>query len=218
MLNSKNNNNTSNGTQNPGIRVCVNTDDSLCHSDIRIEPRTIWVTEFNTESAKQFTTDINEAHSTGQTVIPVVVDSFGGDVYSLLSMIADISAAELPVATIARSKAMSAGSFLTAAGTPGYRYADPECTFMIHEVGSATWGKVVDLRADTAEAQRLNRRLFDMLDRQCDQAPGYFAEQVHNNGHADLYWTANQARRHRLIDHVRIPKFTVDVHCEWKLA
>lgn len=201
-----------------GIRVRIHTDHALSDSEIKIEPRTVWVTEFDSESARKFSEEMHQAHTTGQTVIPVIVDSYGGDTYSLMSMVAEIAASELPVATIARGKAMSAGCVLVSAGTPGYRYADPECTFMLHEVSSATWGKVEDVKSDAYETQRINRRMLDLMDKYCNQESGYFHNLIHQNSHADLYFTAKQALKHGIVDRVKIPQLTVEVNCEWTLS
>ncbi len=204
-------------TSSAGIRVSYQIDDSLTESDIKLQPKVIWVNEFDDESAKQFATDMHQAHLTGQPIIPVVIDSYGGEVYSLLSMIAEINAAELPVATIVKGKAMSCGSFLAACGTSGHRYCDPEATYMVHEVSSMAWGKVEEVKADAAETNRLNKRLFRILAEKCDQSATYFLDLVHEKNHADWYLSASQARKHNLVDHVRIPKMDVRVSVDWRL-
>lgn len=203
---------------NAGIRLDYQIDKSLFKSEIKIEPKVVWVTNFDEESAKKFTNDINLAHLTGQTVIPVVIDSYGGEVYSLLSMISEIRNSELPVATIVRGKAMSCGSFLAAAGTSGYRYCDPEATYMIHEVSSMAWGKTEEVKADAAETDRLNKRLFRILADNCGQKPDYFLNHVHDKNHADWYLSSKQAKNHRLVDHIRIPKMDINISVNWGLV
>lgn len=209
---------TENTQQHQGIRLEYHIDDALYETDVKLQPRVIWVTKFDEESARQFATDMNAAHLTGQTVIPVIIDSYGGEVYSLLSMIAEIRSSELPVATIVKGKAMSCGSFLAAAGTPGYRYSDPEATYMIHEVSSMAWGKTQDVKADAAETDRLNKRVFRILADSCGQDPEYFLKLVHDKSHADWYLNAKQARRHSLVDHVRIPKMNIQIAVNWTLV
>ena len=198
-------------SQSPGIRIDYNIDSALNNLDLPVEPYVIWVTKFDEDSARTFAQEMSQAHAHSQDIIPVVIDSFGGDVYSALSMIAEIRAAECPVATIVRGKAMSAGSFLAACGTPGYRYCDPEATYMIHEVSSMTWGKVSDIKADSVETTRLNNRLFRILADRCDQDSEYFLDLVHEKNHADWYLSAGQAKKHNLVDHVRLPKMSVNV-------
>ena len=68
--------------------------------ELRKPPIIVKVNKFTEESAKRFHQDMAMAHNSGQKVIPIVIDSYGGQVYSLMSMISAIQAAELPVATI----------------------------------------------------------------------------------------------------------------------
>ena len=74
------------------------------------------VNKFDEDAAKEFQAKIAQAHNTGQTVIPVVIDSYGGQVYSLMSMISGIQHAEIPVATVVEGKAMSCGAILFSFG------------------------------------------------------------------------------------------------------
>ena len=80
--------------------------------ELRKPPIIIRVNKFNEKAALEFATKVAVAHSTGQKVIPVVIDSYGGEVYSLMSMISSIESSELPVATIVEGKAMSCGAVL----------------------------------------------------------------------------------------------------------
>ena len=68
--------------------------------ELKNEPIIITINEFNEESASDFAAAVSLAHNTGQKVIPVIIDSFGGQVYSLMSMISSIKSATIPVATI----------------------------------------------------------------------------------------------------------------------
>lgn len=96
--------------------------------------------DFTEESAAKFRSELNMAESHAraakQDVIPVIIDSYGGEVYALLSMIDAIDACELTVATIVEAKAMSCGSVLFSCGAEGHRYIGPNATVMIHDVSS----------------------------------------------------------------------------------
>src|ERR1019366_7005279 len=98
------------------------------------------------EMADKFSSDMSKSHDSGQPVIPVVIDSYGGDVYSLLDMISHIQASKIPVATIVEGKAMSAGAILFGFGWPGYRYMAEHATLMIHDISSGGWGKVEEIK------------------------------------------------------------------------
>ena len=87
-------------------------DPKIKEIELRKQPMMIRVNKFDEEAAKKFAMEMGQAHNTGQKIIPVIIDSYGGQVYSLMSMISAIKHAELPVATIVEGKAMSCGAVL----------------------------------------------------------------------------------------------------------
>ncbi len=182
-------------------------------------PKNIVVNKFDEESAKKFYNDITEAMDTGQKIIPIFIDSFGGVVYSLLSMVDMINKAKkhgFIIATISLSKSMSCGSVLFTQGTEGHRYISPLSTIMIHDVSSATWGKIEDMKADTKEAERLDTMIYKLLSTSIGKPENYFKEIVHTKGHADWYMTAEQAVEHNLANHIGVPSFKVTVDVDIK--
>ena len=52
----------------------------LAATELSIEPVVIRVHEFDTDTADYFAEKFSMAQSTGQSVIPVVIDSFGGEI------------------------------------------------------------------------------------------------------------------------------------------
>ena len=176
------------------------------------EPMIIRVNEFNNKAAKEFESSMTKAHNTGQPVIPIIIDSFGGQVYSLMSMISSIRHSELPVATIIEGKAMSCGAILFSFGEEGMRFMDPDATLMIHDVSTAVWGKVEEIKADTAEAERLNQKVYKMMAMNCGKKEDYFLERIHSRSHADWFLDAAEAKKHNLANQIRVPKFNVLVN------
>ena len=69
-------------------------------------PVVIRINKFDEASAKGFSAAMSSAQNTGQPVVPVIIDSYGGQVYSLMSMISNINHSKIPVATIVEGKAM----------------------------------------------------------------------------------------------------------------
>lgn len=184
--------------------------------DLIEQPVIIRLKKFNEEGTDKFSEDLNKAHETGQPVIPIVVDSYGGQVYSVLGMIAEMQNAHLPIATIVESKAMSAGAILFGLGNDGLRYMAPHATLMIHEVSSFQFGKVEDLKADVDETDRLNTYIFELLSKNCGKSKNYFLDIIHEKGHADWYLTAKEAKKHNLCNHIRVPSFNVKVAVDYK--
>src|ERR1019366_1813472 len=80
-------------------------------------PIVLTVNEFNEKSALKFREDFNRAINTNQRIIPVAIDSYGGECYSLMNMMATIRSSPVPVATIGLSKQISCGSVLLSCGT-----------------------------------------------------------------------------------------------------
>ncbi len=179
--------------------------------ELRKNPVIIRVNKFDEESAKKFSQEVAQAHNTGQKIIPVVIDSYGGQVYSLMSMISAIKNAELPIATIVEGKAMSCGAILFSFGEQGYRFMDPDATVMIHDVSSMDMGKVEELKAGAAEADRLNNIVYTMMAQNCGKKDDYFMKIVDKKKHADWFLDANETKKHGLANHLRIPKINIQV-------
>ena len=169
------------------------------------------VNKFDEESAKDFSNKIAMAHNTGQKVIPVVIDSYGGQVYSLMSMIGAIKSSELPIATIVQGKAMSCGAILFSFGEEGLRFMDPDATVMIHDVSSGGAGKIEELKSNAEEASRLNDKVFRMMARNAGKSDDYFIKKIHEKGHADWYLDAKACKKMGLANQLRVPVLNISI-------
>ena len=185
--------------------------------ELRKNPIIIRVNKFDEDSAKKFADEMGLAHNTGQKIIPVIIDSYGGQVYSLMSMISAIKNSEIPVATIVEGKAMSCGAILFSFGTDGYRFIDNDATLMIHDVSSMDMGKVEELKAGAAEADRLNSVVYKMMAQNCGKADDYFLKIVDKKKHADWFLDSKEAKKHSLAQHIRVPKLFVKVAVDIEL-
>jgi len=174
-------------------------------------PVSIYVNEFSEEAVKIFLEDITKAKNTSQPIIPIYIDSYGGDVYALMAMIDIIESCEKPVATICVGKAMSCGAVLLACGEKGHRYISKNSTIMIHDVSSFSEGKSEEIKSDAAETERLQKQFYKMLDTKCERKDGYFDKLVFNKGRSNLYLDAEQCVKHGLVDEIKMPKFTVEI-------
>jgi len=179
--------------------------------ELRKNPIIITVNKFDEKSAKEFQQSLAQAHNTGQKVIPIIIDSYGGQVYSLMSMISAIKHAELPIATIVEGKAMSCGAILFSFGEDGLRFMDPDATVMIHDVSSMEHGKVEEIKASAEETERLNQIVYKMVARNCGKKDDYFLKVVHSKGHADWFLDAKECLKHKLANQLRVPKFNIEV-------
>jgi len=179
-------------------------------------PVVIRVNKFDENTARSFSLSMRKAQNTGQPVVPVIIDSYGGQVYSLMSMIADIQHSKITVATIVQGKAMSCGAILFSFGTEGYRYMDPDATVMIHDVSSMEWGKIEEIKASAGEAERLNQKVYRMMAENCGHHEEYFLDIVHEKGHADWFLEADQAKKHNLTNHLHMPRLQIKADVRFK--
>lgn len=182
------------------------------HSDLHIEPHVVRLTEgFDSETTEQFHEDFEKALNKNKKLIPVVIDSYGGQVYSLMQCISIIKASPLPVATICTGKAMSCGAMLFMFGTEGLRFMTEEATLMIHEVSSIAFGKVEEIKADAKEVERLNNLIFNMAAKHIGKSENYFLDMLHKHKHAEVYLTSKEARKHNICNHVGLPQLLTEV-------
>lgn len=171
------------------------------------EPVVIHVTgEIDDDMVEDFGKDIARAQNTGQPVVPIVINSNGGEVYSLLAMLSMMENSKIPIATIVPGFAASAACALFACGTEGYRYMSKNARLMMHDVSQMMCGNMTlrDMEVEKAEMKHLNRQIFKTMAVSCSQKSDYFMKLV-DQKKGDLYLSAAQAKQHKLCNHVAIP-------------
>ena len=178
-------------------------------------PIVIRVRKFDESAAKEFSSAISKAQNTGQPILPIIIDSYGGQVYSLMSMISDIQHSRIPVATIVQGKAMSCGALLFSFGKEGMRYMDADATLMIHDVSSMTIGKVEEVKADAEETERLNQKVYKMMAKNCGHHEDYFLDIIHERGHADWFLEADECLKHNLTNHLHVPELRIEARVKF---
>lgn len=85
--------------------------------------------------------------------IKLVVDSFGGDMYSGNALIGVIDTSETPIHGYCYGKVMSQGFMIYA--SCHYRYAHPIATFMYHDGGTTVKGMTEEMQLDIDQLRRL---------------------------------------------------------------
>lgn len=179
--------------------------------DIFSIPKTVLVNKFNEDAAKDFRDQFADAVKTGQDVIPVVIDSYGGSVDSLLAMVDIMETSPVPVATIVSGKAMSCGSILLSCGTEGYRFMGPHARVLVHPITSIAWGNLDDLKVTTKENRRLVKLCFRMMAKNCGLDKNFFIDKMKEKRNADWLLTPKECKKLNLINYVGTPKFRISI-------
>lgn len=176
--------------------------------------------DFCEESAAAFKRNLAVAEAraleTGQTILPIEIDSYGGEIYSLMACVDAIRAVDksITIATILNGKAMSAGAILFTCGHPGFRYMAPNSTLMFHPASAGTQGTVDDMEISVEEARRLNEAIMKIAAKNVGKPESFFTKLLKDKNNSDLYMTAEQAIAHGIANKIGIPKFTLDVKYE----
>jgi ATP-dependent Clp protease protease subunit len=173
----------------------------------RTSANIIWVNRFEEENAREFTMKLFELESRPDVqIIPIFIDSFGGHVDSFLAMYNAMTACRKPIATVCIGKAMSAGAFLLAQGTKGYRFAAEHSRIMIHESASMSYGKVNDLVIEANEISRLNMDVLNLFAKRTKFVTAKnLKHEMMKRGNADWFMNASSALKMGIVDHIGVP-------------
>ena len=122
--------------------------------------RTITLGEISSESVNdiiQLIYEINDEDIGKTQVEPIrlIINSFGGEVYSGLALIDTIDNSLTPVYTICHGSAMSMALIIYSAGHN--RYASKNATFMYHEAAYPIEGKVAHHKQELKEVERVDK-------------------------------------------------------------
>lgn len=199
--------------------ISVKFDERLNHEKVlRRDPVVHRIAKFDEDSGKAIFESLNQAVSWGQPIFPVVIDSYGGEVYGLLAILEAFRNSPIPVATVIQGKAMSCGAMLAAMGTRGHRYISPYAHVLIHHVSSSTAGIIPKIKEDVRHGEHLDKQVFEMVAEHCGHQPGFFLDRLRPREGADWYIKPSEARDLGLVDHVASPTLRVDVTASIRLV
>jgi ATP-dependent Clp protease protease subunit len=144
--------------------------------------------------------EINAEDAKKQIVEPIklIINSFGGEVYSGLALIDVIDNSQTPIHTICHGTAMSMGLIVYAAGH--VRHASKYATFMYHEALYELEGKVAFHRQELKETTR--------VDKICDDyfiSKTKFTDKVlkpYRDKMAEWYFDVKVAQKYGLVDEI----------------
>jgi ATP-dependent Clp protease protease subunit len=188
------------------------TEESLWH------PRWITVGDFTDNLFTSFCEGFNTVLAQPQDIIPIIIDSNGGYVDSLMGMLDMVKVSPKPVATIVESKANSCGAVLLSAGHKGYRFASPNSTILIHEVSSGTEGTATEISNHFRETDKINEKLMTILAMNSNKPKSFYKDLIRGNSNTDLYLSAKEAKKYGLVDHVKVPTLFMDVKVSYQLS
>lgn len=135
-----------------------------------------------------------------ERVLTLYINSPGGDLYQAFALIDVIKASTIPIRTIAIGQAMSAAFLIFISGTRGYRLVGPNTGLMCHEYSDTPAGKHHDLKAQIAEGEQCNKRMFQIIQDATDLPPAKIRSNLLRE--SDVFLTAEQAIDLKIADRI----------------
>lgn len=142
-----------------------------------------------------------DARNPDKKDITLIINSDGGHVTQGLAIYDTMRSLKSDVKTVCEGRAYSMGAFLVAAGTPGKRYALPNCRMMFHEMSAGNRGKNTDMKNYQVELDSLNDRMMDELSRFLNRRKGDLAKAFER----DYYVDPEKAKELGAIDQILEP-------------
>lgn len=92
--------------------------------------------------------------------IKIYIDSYGGYVYQCFGLLSIMETSKTPIHTIVTGAAMSCGFMMAIHGHKRFCYRN--ATLMYHQLSSAAWGKLQEMREEVEESNRLQDMIETM--------------------------------------------------------
>lgn len=167
------------------------------------------VTQFDDATVDRLSKTLVTAVQHGQFYFPLVIDAIGGSIYHMFAMADMIRQAPIAVCTIIQGHALSAAAMLASFGTKGFRFASPNATIMLHNIRGSAEGLSPLMKSKSDYFNELNDRIFAEMEDHCHVSRGFYRQLVRSVEGGDVYVSSQRAVELGLIDHARLPTFTV---------
>ncbi len=134
--------------------------------------------------------------------ITIYIQSPGGSVSAGFSIYDTVKSLKCDVVTVACGMAASMGAFLlSAAGTKGKRWCQPNAEVLIHQPLGGTSGQATDIRIHAEHILNTRAKLNGILAECTGQSP----EKIENDTERDNIMSADEALKYGLIDKIGDP-------------
>lgn len=130
--------------------------------------------------------------------ITLYINSPGGSITAGMVIYDTMQLIPNDVTTIAMGLAASMGQFLLTAGSPGKRYATPNTRIMMHQPLGGIGGTASDIKIQAEQMLFIKKRMAQLI----AEHSGHTIEEIEADSDRDRWFTAEEARDYRLIDHV----------------
>jgi len=193
-----------------------NISSNLKIAELRQDPIIVNVSDIDDEFVPEFRQAVSMAISAQQKVLPIVIDCYGGNIHSLLSIIDTLNTCSISIATVVLGKAIGAAAVLASCGDKGLRFIGENSTLMLNNISKDSWGETGEFKPDSREVERLHKKICAIIDKNTDNEKGHFEQLIKDKGGCDWYLDADDALFYKLVDHKKIPHFEINIYPTYK--
>ena len=130
--------------------------------------------------------------------IYLYINSPGGSVTDGMAIYDTMNLVSCDIVTYCVGLAASMSTVLLAAGTPGKRYALPNCRVMIHQPSGGATGQTSDISIAAKEILRWRKTINEVLAKHT----GNDVSQIEKDSDRDYYMDALEAKQYGIVDQV----------------
>jgi ATP-dependent Clp protease protease subunit len=171
------------------------------------DPGIFWVNGVDEYFAKEFCSAVLR-YSAVVPNRPIImyIDSYGGELHALMTMISVLDAVPNQLVTVSLGKAMSAGAALLSHGD--IRFVSPNTRVMIHKVSAGTAGNIDDMNNEVIESNEDNKSFLKLIAKNCKYKGGFPAldKMLSNSKCRDLYMNADRCIEFGIADQIGVPR------------
>lgn len=130
--------------------------------------------------------------------IRLYVQSFGGSIYDMWSLIDIIEASQTPIITYCTGYCMSAAALIFLAGHIRVMYK--HSTIMFHQMTAGYWAKFNDIQIEQKQLESMHKDMMKCIRKKTNLKDKFF-KRIDDNKE-DVYFTAKECIKHGICDKI----------------
>jgi ATP-dependent Clp endopeptidase proteolytic subunit ClpP len=172
------------------------------------EPVVISLTdEIDSDTAIMIATQLRKAEDSGQPFVPFYIDSPGGSVYGLLSIVESMRRCKIPIYTFTSGLAASCAACVFCMGKR--RFMTRNARLLMHDVSVDFSGDTSltssNIKEEANEMRRLNKMILRIMAENTGHPPNYFINIIKTRRNNDIYVDARQALEWKMATEIGFP-------------
>jgi len=172
------------------------------------EPVVINLTdEIDSDTASSIAIQLRKAEDNGQTFVPFYIDSPGGSVYGLLSIVESMRRCKIPIYTFTSGIAASCAACVFCMGKR--RFMTKYARLLLHDVSvdfsNETSMTSTNIKVESNEMRTLNRIILQIIAENTGHPSNYFVDLIKTKRNNDIYVNAKQAIEWKMATDIGFP-------------